>query len=54
MLGISSTSYTKLVVSWLIHQYFIAFKVSVFLVYKTFGSLLKFCILKYKNTGENC
>ena len=48
MAGISSTSYTKLVVSGLIHQYFIAFKVCVFLVYKTFGSLLKICILKTK------
>ena len=54
MLGTSSTFFIQLVVSGLIYQYFIVFKVSVFLVYTTFGSLLKFCILKYKNTGENC
>ena len=42
------TSFIQLVVSGLLHQYFIAFKVSLFLVYTTFGSLLKFCILKTK------
>ena len=48
MAGISSTSFIQSTMSGLIHQYFIAFKVSTFLVYMVFVLLHKFCILKYK------
>ena len=46
MAGISSISFIQFAVSGLIHQYFIAFIVSTFLVYMVFVLSNKFCILK--------